>query len=248
MHLLLAEDDKISRDLLRRIVESEGHTVVLAPDGEAAWRRLNAGEQPFDAAIFDICMPQAGGLDVLERMRASEEFKHIPVILCSAVSDRSTVQRAATLAVTHYVVKPYSRAVMLDKLRRIRESVTGISDLEAVETVCQRLGIDPETHREMLGSVLEDGISWSKASREANDKTAFEGLWVRARGLKGSCLSMGARGLAGKLEAVEGAIQGIVELTEQPYPEIVREQLAALLSDFDREMELVRQRAKLVAA
>ena len=165
MHLLIAEDDKISRDLLRRIVESEGHTVVLAPDGEAAWRRLNAGEEPFDAAILDIFMPEASGLDVLGRMRASEEFKHIPVILCSAVSDRATVQRAATLAVTHYVIKPYSRAVMLEKLRRIRESITGVPELESVEIVCQRLGIDPETHREMLDSVIEDGASWSKAAR-----------------------------------------------------------------------------------
>jgi DNA-binding response OmpR family regulator len=247
MHLLIAEDDKISRDLLRRIVESEGHTVVLAPDGEAAWRRLNAGEEPFDAAIFDICMPEAGGLDVLERMRASEEFKQIPVILCSAVSDRVTVQRAASLAVSHYVVKPYSRAVMLEKLRRIREGITGISELEAAEIVCQRLGIDLDTHREMLGSVIEDGVSWSKATREARDKTAFQGLFVRTRGLKGSCLSMGAKGLATKLEAAEAAIQGLLDLTESPYPEMALEQLAALLTDFDREMETVRHRGKVAA-
>jgi CheY-like chemotaxis protein len=247
MHLLLAEDDKISRDLLRRIVESEGHTVVLAPDGETAWSRLNAGEAPFDAAIFDICMPEVGGFDVLERMRASEEFRHIPVILCSALSDRATVQRAAALSVSHYVIKPYSRAVMMEKLRRIREAVGSISELESIQIVCQRLGIDADTHREMLDSVIEDGVSWSKATREARDQPTFQGLFVRARGLKGSCLSMGAKGLAAKLEVVETAVQALLDRTEQPYPDAALEQLAALLTDFDREMEAVRHRAKVPA-
>jgi DNA-binding response OmpR family regulator len=247
MHLLIAEDDKISRDLLRRIVESEGHTAVLAPDGEAAWRRLNAGEEPFDAGIFDICMPEAGGLDVLERMRAHDDFKKIPVILCSAVSDRVTVQRAAALSVAHYVIKPYSRAVMLEKLRRIRENITGISELESSEIVCQRLGIDPETHREMMSSVIEDGQSWSKSTREARDKLAFQAMFVRARGLKGSCLSMGAKGLATKLDTAEAALQALADMPE-PYPDHALEQLTALVTDIDREIETVRHRSKLVAA
>jgi len=247
MHLLLAEDDKISRDLLRRIVESEGHTVVLAPDGESAWLRLTAKEQPFDAAILDICMPGAGGLVVLERMRASEEYKHIPVILCSAVSDRNTVQRAAALSVTHYVIKPYSRAVMLDKLRRVRESLGGSSELEAVEIVCQRLGIDADTHRDMLGSVIEDGLSWTQETRAARECDQFQASFVRCRGLKGSCLSMGAKGLASKLDVLESSLQSLVDHPAAPHPELAIEQLQALLTDLDREMEMVRQRAHLAA-
>jgi CheY-like chemotaxis protein len=247
MHLLLAEDDKISRDLLRRIVESEGHSVVLAPDGESAWLRLTSKDQPFDVAILDICMPGAGGLEVLERMRNSEDHKNTPVILCSAVSDRSTVQRAAALSVTHYVIKPYSRAVMLDKLRRVRESLGGPSEMEAVDIVCQRLGIDAGTHRDMLASVIEDGLNWSQEARAAREKDQFQASFVRCRGLKGSCLSMGAKGLAGKLDAVEASLQALVDHTEQPHPELAIEQLQALLSDLDREMEIVRQRSKLAA-
>lgn len=246
MHLLLAEDDKISRDLLRRIVESEGNTVVLASDGEQAWQHLTSDERPFDAAIFDICMPGAGGLDVLERLRSREELRHMPIILCSAVSDRTTVQRAASLAVTHYVVKPYSRAVMLEKLRRIRESLVDASEMEAVEVVCQRLGIDAGTHKEMLGSVIEDSALWVRDARATKERDGVQALFVRGRGLKGSCLSMGAKGLAGRMETVETALQSVLDQPGPPYPEISLEHLESLLVEVERQMETVRQRRTLV--
>ena len=102
MNLLIVEDDKISLELLRRVIESDGmHVATIATDGEEAWRLLNQGEQKFDACILDIFMPNLGGLDVVERMRADERYRKTPVILCSAVQDRATVQRAASLAISH---------------------------------------------------------------------------------------------------------------------------------------------------
>lgn len=244
MHLLLAEDDKVSRDLLRRIIESEGHTVTLSTDGDEAWKQLTAPDTSFDACVFDICMPAVSGLDVVERMRGHDTLKRTPVVMCSAVADRPTVQRAVALGITHFVVKPYSRAVMLDKLRQIRGQLADAFSLEPSDAVCKRLGIDADLHREMVGSVVEEATDWARQLRSAAARTEFEKLFIRGRGIKGSCLSIGVRGAAQKLDPVATLLQHFLEAPEVPPHPFPREQMEGMLVELEREVHNVRQRLK----
>ena len=63
MNILIAEDDDISRDLLRRILEREPeYTLTLTSDGEKAWAQLTDPAQRFDLGIFDLMMPRLSGL------------------------------------------------------------------------------------------------------------------------------------------------------------------------------------------
>lgn len=238
MHLLLAEDDKISRDLLRRIIESEAHTVTLANDGDEAWALLQKMGKSFDACVFDICMPQISGLELVERMRADDGLKRLPVIICTAVHDRATVQRAGALGVGHYVLKPYSRTVMLEKLRQIRAARQDddATPMEAASAVCSRLGIDADFHREMIGTVLEEANGFARDLRAGGGE--YPKLFIRARGLSGSCLTFGLKSAAGRLDQIETVLQVLIGAKEAGTT--ARDRLHALVNEFEADLGLVR--------
>src|SRR4051794_20560457 len=67
MKILIAEDNAISQELLKKILVTRGHEVVVAADGRVAWDLLCAGLNP-DLAILDIMMPSMSGLEVLQRI------------------------------------------------------------------------------------------------------------------------------------------------------------------------------------
>jgi two-component system chemotaxis response regulator CheY len=208
MQILLAEDDRISRDLLRRIIESERqHSLTVAADGEEAWTHLQDTSLKFDVCILDICMPGLGGLDLLERIRASDTHKDLPVIFCTADHDRASVQRAGQLGVSHYVLKPYTRTVMVEKLKQIKTSRPALDPLEAADIVCKRLGIDAEMHRAMIESLVEDVTAWCERLRGATEPGELQKLFIRGRGIKGSCMSLGARRVAQEMAALESVLQ-----------------------------------------
>jgi len=245
MHLLIVEDDKISLELLRRVIESDAkHDVTLASDGEEAWGMVSDPERKFDACIFDIFMPKMSGLDVVERMRATERYRTTPVILCTAVQDRATVRRAASLAITHYVLKPYSRALMLEKLRQVRAALGDMDVLEDPSVVCKRLGIEADMHRVMLKNLLDDIAAWSQELRSAADPAELQKHFIRGRGIKGSCLSLGALRIARQCNAIEGVLEEFLARPVDPFP---REKVDALLADLDREIGRAGEQVKAAA-
>lgn len=209
MRILIAEDDKISRDLLCRILESEQrHTLITVADGEAAWKRLNEPEQGrIDLLLLDVIMPRLDGLSLVEKMRAANTLKTIPIILCTASSDRPTVQRAALLSVTHYIVKPYVKNIILEKIRLVESELSAAESLEDTGVVCERLGLEPATHGEMLTELCAEVRTWILHARTGNLAHEREALLVDANGFKGSCLSLGARLLSRLLGEVEALLQ-----------------------------------------
>ncbi|HEY1173137.1 MAG TPA: response regulator [Verrucomicrobiae bacterium] len=123
MRILIADDDRTSRVLLARILRNEPDcSVVEAMNGEDAWACLNEAKLP-DLCIFDIRMPAMSGLELLQKMRADKHLQAIPVILCTAVSDRNVIVQAAALAVKYYIVKPYTEALVLTQVRNVKETL-----------------------------------------------------------------------------------------------------------------------------
>src|SRR4051794_12606941 len=60
--VLLVDDDDIAREIVRRMIERDGHTVQEAGDGEAALAKLDGGLVP-DCIVLDLMMPRVGGID-----------------------------------------------------------------------------------------------------------------------------------------------------------------------------------------
>jgi len=122
MHILIAEDDAPSREILASICRKSGeHQVALAEDGRVAWNLLDDPKRWFDVVFLDVQMPEWGGLEVLQRLRQSTVYRSVEVIMCTASNDRATITKAVDLGARHYIVKPCSEAVVTAKLKLIEQ-------------------------------------------------------------------------------------------------------------------------------
>ncbi len=106
LRILVADDEAIIRLGLRTVLKEMGHQVVgAATDGVAAVQ-LARQIRP-DLAILDIKMPGMDGLAAAEAITAE---RPVPILILTAYSDRELIERAATLAVQGYLVKPIREA------------------------------------------------------------------------------------------------------------------------------------------
>jgi DNA-binding response OmpR family regulator len=117
MHILICDDEPITRTILRQMLESSGHTCAEAEDGAAAWHLIEAS--PPDVIISDWDMPSLDGLGLCERVRKLDhQNKYIYFILLTA-KDR---QQNLILAVRHgaddYLVKPCDPQALTDALKK----------------------------------------------------------------------------------------------------------------------------------
>jgi len=100
-------------------------------------------------------------------------------------------------------VKPYTRANVVEKIHLVHSNISGHRSLEEASVVCARLGVDSETYRMLLGSLVDDAIEWTELLQTTRSLAGQQALLVRLNGLKGSALSLGARGLAAQLRVAE---------------------------------------------
>ncbi|GDY20344.1 hypothetical protein LBMAG56_16890 [Verrucomicrobiota bacterium] len=77
--VLVVEDDEAARDLLQRILISEGWTVTTAANGQEALQRLS--ESPPGLILLDLLMPEMGGIELLNELRTKSEYRNIPTII-----------------------------------------------------------------------------------------------------------------------------------------------------------------------
>jgi len=115
MHILVVEDDAPLAKIVKKSLESGGHTVDVAVDGQEG---LDLGRQrSHDAVVLDIQLPKVSGMDVCRRLR--EDGNHVPIIMLtarSAVSDRINGLDAGA---DDYLPKPFSLAELQARLRAL---------------------------------------------------------------------------------------------------------------------------------
>ena len=109
--ILVVDDNEDNRDMLARRLRRMGHAVIEAENGRVALDRLR--QQPFDLVLLDIMMPEVNGFQVLEQVRQVPEWRHIPVVVISALDDLDSVVRCVELGAEDYLFKPFN-AVLLN--------------------------------------------------------------------------------------------------------------------------------------
>jgi CheY-like chemotaxis protein len=113
--VLCVDDDADTLLLLRTTFSVQGFSVLTALNGREALIRLHEG--PVDAIVMDLEMPVMGGIEAIERIRATREIRSIPVMVVSGASERSgQIVSALQAGANDYLSKPYSPT---DLLRRI---------------------------------------------------------------------------------------------------------------------------------
>jgi DNA-binding response OmpR family regulator len=113
--LLVEDDDALAAVYLARL-EAESFTVQRVPNGEEALAR--ALEFRPDLVLLDAMMPKVSGFDVLDILRNTPETTNMHIIMLTALSQESDLQRAKALGVDEYLVK--SQVVIADVVDRIK--------------------------------------------------------------------------------------------------------------------------------
>ena len=108
--LVVADDEPDIRRLVSFTLRRRGYTVLEAADGDAAYG-LIARERP-DLAILDVMMPGMTGIEVIRRLRQSEELAAIPVVLLSAKGQMREIEDGLGSGAAAYIVKPFTPAAL----------------------------------------------------------------------------------------------------------------------------------------
>ena len=117
--ILIADDDGVSRKLLRRLLEQDGHTVRTASNGREALELFR--EEPSDVVLLDIVMPELDGISVLEQLKATPGTEHVPVIMISAVDETDSVVRCIEKGADDFLPNRSTRHPARANQRRTRE-------------------------------------------------------------------------------------------------------------------------------
>jgi sigma-B regulation protein RsbU (phosphoserine phosphatase) len=112
MRILIAEDERITRMTLARQLQSWGHEVTAAEDGQQAWEQFD-GAAEFDIVITDWEMPRVSGVELVRRIRRATRAVYTYVIILTSRSDKADVVNGIEAGADDFVSKPFDR----DELR-----------------------------------------------------------------------------------------------------------------------------------
>ncbi|MGQ4389669.1 response regulator transcription factor [Streptomyces sp. SAS_270] len=150
-HVLVAEDDEMQAELIRRSLLQEGHSATVVHDGAAALDAVRR-HRP-DLVVLDLMLPVIDGLGVCRVLRRDED---IPVLMLTARSAEEDILLGLELGADDYMTKPYSPRELMARIRTVlRRSGRTALDPERREGRTVRaagISVDPARHK-----VLCDG-------------------------------------------------------------------------------------------
>lgn len=118
MRVLVVDDFSTMRRIIKNILRQLGfNNIVEADDGTTAWDVLN--KDKIDFIISDWNMPQMTGIDLLRKVRASDEFGDLPFLMVTAEAQQENIIEAVTAKVSNYIVKPFTPETLKQKIDKI---------------------------------------------------------------------------------------------------------------------------------
>ena len=138
--VLIVEDETAQMELLAYNLEKEGYQVVKASDGEKGL--LLAEETCPNLIILDWMLPELSGIEACRQLKRGKHTKEIPVVMLTARGEESDRVRGLDIGADDYIVKPYSVAEMLARIRALIRRNSAVSAGQVVEY--GDLRFDPE--------------------------------------------------------------------------------------------------------
>ncbi|MFP5324422.1 MAG: chemotaxis response regulator CheY [Gammaproteobacteria bacterium] len=118
MKFLIVDDFSTMRRIVRNLLKEAGFpNADEAEDGVAALHKLRAS--PFQFVVTDINMPNMNGFELLEAIKADDKLKTLPVLMVTAEARKEDIIRAAQGGAAGYIVKPFTKATLEEKLANI---------------------------------------------------------------------------------------------------------------------------------
>ncbi|WP_250657676.1 chemotaxis response regulator CheY [Alkalimarinus coralli] len=122
MKILVVDDFSTMRRIIKNLLRDLGFTNAdEADDGNTALPMLQTGK--YDFLVTDWNMPGMTGIELLKAVRADDNLKGLPVLMVTAEAKRDQIVAAAQAGVNGYVVKPFTAAVLKEKIDKIFERI-----------------------------------------------------------------------------------------------------------------------------
>lgn len=115
--VVLVEDDEMSAELVRFLVQRQGYAFEHVSDGQKALKLLN--EAPPSALILDWLLPFVDGMTVLEAVRKSPTWSSIPVLVLTGKSREEDIVKALDAGANDFIAKPFQPAELTARLKRM---------------------------------------------------------------------------------------------------------------------------------
>lgn len=120
MRVLVVDDFSTMRRIIKNILRQIGfNNIVEADDGTTAWDVIN--KDRIDFVISDWNMPKMTGIDLLRKVRTSEEFGKMPFLMVTAEAQQENIIEAVQAKVSNYIVKPFTAETLGAKIDKIFE-------------------------------------------------------------------------------------------------------------------------------
>ena len=153
-HILVVDDERAIRRLLRMYLDEAGYTVTEAADGAEAMSKMRTGG--IDLVLLDLMLPEIDGLEVCRRIRS--DHAGVPVIMLTAREDEASRVTGLEMGADDYVTKPFSGRELVARVRAVLRRVqggddpggplrAGAAELDPVSRTCRIDGSEVELTR-----------------------------------------------------------------------------------------------------
>jgi len=250
LQILLVEDEFINQKVAMKMLDNQGHKVILASNGRQAIE-LFASEQ-FDIVFMDIQMPEMDGIQTTAAIRELEKQsgnnRHVPIVAMTAYAMKGDRERLMASGMDEYISKPLDSnllnsllaKVFSDRTANVRDDEEQIpeepkEDL-ANEYVDQLLGVcqgDVETVKAVISCFLENGTQYMRNIEQAVEQKDAAQIKLSAHRLKGAATYFGNQTVVAYAAQLEnmGKIEQLAEVDR------VFEQLQVAIAELEQGLQ-----------
>lgn len=115
--ILVVDDSESIREILTFSLKQAGYEVMAAADGVEAINFFDG--RHIDLVLTDYHMPRMNGLELIERVRNSESYKYIPVLVLTTENQMEKIREARQAGATGWLLKPFNTDKLLQTLRKV---------------------------------------------------------------------------------------------------------------------------------
>ena len=247
--ILLAEDNEVNQTLALRLLQKQGHTVVVATNGVEAVAALE--REPFDLVLMDVQMPEMDGFEATAHIRRAEEGtgRHLPILAMTAHAMKGDRERCLLAGMDGYISKPIQPQELFQAIDRALSPEAEIVSAATAATsprppapeepldtaeLMRRVGGDVALMKELVGVYLDTCPARLAELREAVARRDARAVQRAAHTLKGMVGQLGASaayeaalrletlGRARELSETETACAALEMALERVRPAIAR--------------------------
>jgi PAS domain S-box-containing protein len=205
LRILVAEDNAINRELVARLLQKQGHTVMAVTTGREAVDLLDKDAANCDIVLMDVEMPDMDGFQATAIIREKEKIsgKHIPIIAMTAYAMKGDRERCLAAGMDGYVPKPIRHQDLFDTIQALVMNVPNIPthappEEPSVEVLDEallvsRVDSDPQLLRDLVDLFLEQCPRLVDEIKVALDRKDAKAVERGAHSLKGCTSNLAAK-------------------------------------------------------